>query len=129
MSTDPLIRLAKLRIVKASADIEVQISNLPGGGPAVEILRRLRDRAAESLAALIIADAEKPGDVRHLQNEVKRYDEWIGWLREIVSEGIAYDKEFTEAERNEIIDLLTETPEGQRQAIELGLVDEIPHDA
>lgn len=129
MSEDPLIRIAKLRIVKASADIEVQLTAVRGGGPCVEILRRLRDRAAESLAALAIADADNPNVIRTLQNEVKRYDEWVGWLREIIGEGIAYDQEFTEKEREDILDLLTKTPDGQQQAIELGLVDDIPRDA
>lgn len=129
MSTDPLVRIAKLRIIKASADLEVQLSAVSGGGPAVEILRRLRDRAAESLAALAVVDPAKTEDVRTLQNEVKRYDEWVGWLREIISEGIAYDKQFTDEERSEMTDLLTSTEDGERQAIELGLIDDIPRDS
>ncbi len=127
--TDPLYRLSMLRIIKASQDLEKQLSTVAGGGPSVEILRRLRDKAAESLAALVIVDAEDPRSIRELQNEVKRYDEWVGWLREIISEGIMYDKKFTEDERNEMIDLLTASPEGERQAIELGLIDDIPRDA
>lgn len=123
MSNDPIVRLAKLRIIKASADLEVQLSERNGGGPAIEIMRRLRDRAAESLAALAICDAEDCSAVRTLQNEVKRYDEWVAWLREIISEGIAYDQEMNEAEREDMLDLLTATPEGQQQAVELGLLN------
>lgn len=123
MSNDPIVRLAKLRIIKASADLEVQLSERNGGGPAIEILRRLRDRAAESLAALAICDAEDGRAIRTLQNEVKRYDEWIAWIREIISEGMAYDQEMNEAEREDMLDLLTATAEGQQQAVELGLVN------
>lgn len=123
MPIDPIVRLAKLRIIKASADLEVQLSERNGGGPAIEIMRRLRDRAAESLAALAICDAEDKGAIRTLQNEVKRYDEWVAWLREIISEGIAYDQEMNEAEREDMLDLLTATPEGQQQAVELGLLN------
>lgn len=122
MSTDPLVRLAHQRIIKASADLEVQISSVKGGGPSIEILRRLRDRAAESLAALATVDAEEPKAIRLLQNEVKRYDEWLAWLRDIIAEGIAYDREFTEQERNELLEFLTTTADGEQQAIELGLV-------
>lgn len=112
-----------------SAELEVQLSSVPGGGPSVEVLRRLRERAAESLAALVIVDAEDPKAIRLLQNEVKRYDEWIAWLREIISEGITYDKQFTDDERNEIIDMLAASPDGQRELIELGLIPDVAQDA
>lgn len=129
MSADPIERIAKLRIIKASAELEVQISQRVGSAPALEILRRLRDRAAESLVALATCNTEDPKEIRLLQNEVKRYDEWVGWLREIISEGVAYDAEFTAADREEMLDLLTQSPEGEQEAIALGLVDQVPRDA
>lgn len=129
MSADHLTRLAKQRIVKLSADIEVQLSDKRGGAVAIEILRRLHDRAAESLAALIICDATDPKAVLILQNEVKRYDEWLGWLREIVTEGVAYDKAFTDEDREEMLDFLAQRPDGERTAQALGLVDAQPVDA
>lgn len=125
---DPLVQLAQQRIVKASADLEVQLSQLTGGGPAIEILKLLREKAAESLACLVIVDAEDPKAIRTLQNEVKRYDEWIAWLRQIISEGRAIDAQTTVDEREELLDLLTQTPEGIQEAIDLGLVDDIPRD-
>lgn len=130
MSDDPIVRLAKLRIIKASADLEFQLSQAHGGGPSIEILRRLQDRAAESLAALAFVDFVTERDKAIvLQNDVKRYDEWFGCLRDIITEGVAYDKEFTDADRRETIDMLTSTIEGAQQAIDLGLVDEVPRDA
>lgn len=123
MAQDPILRLAKLRAIKASADLEVQLSNRTGSAPTIEILRLLRDRAAESLAALAVANPEKPEVIRVLQNEVMKYDEWVAWMKEVISTGITYDKEFTEEERDETLDMLMTTPEGQRQAIELGLID------
>jgi hypothetical protein len=126
---DPIVRLARQRIVKACMDLEVQISSVKGGGPCVEILRVLQERSAESLAALAIVDAEDPKAIRTLQNEVKRYDEWFGAIRDIISQAKIYEAEFTEDDRNELLDLLIETPEGQQQAIDMGLVDEIPRDA
>lgn len=129
MSTDPIERIAKLRIVKLSAELEVQMSSLPGGGPCIEILRRLRDRAAESLAALAVCDTDDPKIIRALQNEVKRYDEWVAWMREIIAEGIQYDAEISAEERNELLDLLARSTDGLREAVELGLVDAVPRDA
>jgi hypothetical protein len=126
---DPIVRLARQHVVKASMDLEVQIAAVKGGGPCVEILRRLKDRAAESLAGLAIVDASKVDDVRTLQNEVKRYDEWFCAMRDIVSEAKIYEKEFTQDDRDELLDILVTTPEGQQQAIDMGLMDEIPQDA
>lgn len=127
--TDPLFRMAKQRIVKVSADLEVQIAAVPGGGPCVEILRRLQDRAAESLAVLATADFTQVKEIVALQNEVKRYDEWLGWMRDIIHEGKAYDRQFTEDDRKELLDMLMGSEEGMQQAVELGLIDDIPRDA
>jgi hypothetical protein len=127
VSADPIVRIARQRIIRLSAELEVELANLPhGGGPSLEILRRLRDRAAESLAALPFLNVYDEADrlkIVTLQNEVKRYDEWVGWWREIVSSGITYDKEMSQEEREELVDLLSQSAEGQRELVELGLVD------
>lgn len=123
MSNDPVIRLAKLRIIKLSADLEVQLASHTGSAPAIEILHRLQDRAAESLAALAICDTEDPRQIRLLQNEVKRYDEWVADLRAIITEGDAYDHELSAEDRQEMLDLLMQTSEGEQEAIAMGLID------
>lgn len=126
---DPIVRLARLRIIKLSVDLDRQLANRRDCAPVLEILRRLQDRAADSLAALAICDTEDPKAIRLLQNEVKRYDEWVAWLRQIMSEGVDYDKEISAEERDEMIDMLTQTPEGAREAMELGLIDLEQRDA
>lgn len=126
---DPIVRLARLRIIKLSHDLHVQLANKRDCAPVLEILHRLQERAAESLASLAICDTEDPKAIRLLQNEVKRYDEWVGWLREIMSEGVDYDKEISAEDRDEMIDMLTQTPEGAREAMELGLINLDQHDA
>jgi hypothetical protein len=85
LPADPIVRLAKLRIIKASADLEVQLATRNGSAPAIHILMCLRERAAESLAALATCDTENPQAIRILQNEVKRYDEWVIWMRELIA--------------------------------------------
>lgn len=129
MADDPILRLSRLRIIKASADLEVQIATKSGSAPTLEILRRLRERAAESLQLLAFLNFHDPQDIIKaitLQNEIKRYDEWVAWMGEIISEGKAYDQQFSDAEREEFLDVLVSTPEGQQEAISLGLVDAIP---
>jgi len=132
MSTDPVLSIARQRIIKISADLEVQLAERNGSAPAIEILRRLRERAAESLAALAFLNLDDPNEIvkaKTLQNEVKRYDEWLGWMKEIIAEGIAYDRDMRDEEREEMLDLLTQTQEGREQAIELGLIADIPRDS
>lgn len=122
-SYDALVRLAEVRIVKASADLEVQLSRREDGSPALHILRELRARAAESLAALVSVDPEDPKAIRDLQNEVKRYDEWLVWMKELIAEGKSVDDKMQEEEREELFELLMLTDEGQQEAIRLGLVN------
>lgn len=119
---DPIVRLAHLRIIKLSHDLDRQLANRRDCAPVLEILHRLQARAAESLASLAICDTEDPKAIRLLQNEVKRYDEWVGWLRDIINEGVVLEKEISDAEREELLDVLTQTPEGVREAQELGLI-------
>ena len=120
---DQINRLAKMRIITASRELDAQLSKKRGCSPVLEILRRLRARAAESLEALAFINAYDSEKIKLLQNEVKRYDEWVEWLRDIVSEGLEYDQQITDSEREELLDVLVQSPEGQQEAIELGLID------
>jgi DNA polymerase III alpha subunit len=125
---DPLMLLARQRIISLSAELEVQLTDRRGSAPVVEIITRLRERAAESLAALATVDlfSEKGrAEAVTFQNEVKRYDEFFGEIRRIVSEGIQLDQQARETEREQTLDMLQQRPDGERIAIELGLVDGI----
>jgi hypothetical protein len=136
MSTDPLINLtsdliAKQKIITASASLEVELSERNGGGPTIEILRVLKARAAESLVALVsvnFCDPKERVKAITLQNEVKRYDEFIGCIRDIISEGRRLDAEMNEEEREELLDVLVQTEEGRAEAVALGLINENPRD-
>lgn len=122
MAEDQLQRLAKLHIIKVSMELEAEFVT-KGEAPCLEILHRIQDRAAQSLMALALCDSEDPKQIRLLQNEVKRYDEFVQFMKEIIDEGRAADKELSHEEREELLDTLETTPEGQEQAIDLGLVN------
>ena len=122
MSDDPIVRLAKLRLISDSADIEAQLNNTQGCRPILSVLVKARNEAAGALAGLAFIDAGKPEDVRDLQNIVIRYDDLIKWFKSIIDDGLEYDREITAEDREEMIDLLSQTLEGQREAEELGLV-------
>lgn len=129
---DPIIRFAKLRMVRHWHSLETALRKRDGGDIALEILYRLYDRMAESLGAICFLNVYDPKDQLKyvaLSNEIKRYDEWLNAMRDIVLEGRAYDREIGDAEREDLLDLLMQTPEGQREAIDLGLIDPGPRDA
>lgn len=124
---DPVLRLARQRIVRLSAEIEAELRSRQFHGPMLEILHRLRERAAESLAILAFSNLDDPAgliEAKTLQNEVKRYDEMIGLMRDILHEGRDYDSEISAEEREELADMLMMSEEGRQEAVALGLVDD-----
>ena len=60
--------------------------------------------------------------MRTLQNQVSKYDEFVVWCRKLVEEGLEYDREVTAEEREEMLELLGQSPAGLQEAIDLGLV-------
>lgn len=129
---DPILRLAQQRIVSASADIEVQLISKNGCRPVLLVLLKARNEAAIALARLAdLPEGATIEEVRTLQHEVKRYADILEWFRDVVREGISLDREISNEDREEMVELLTQTPEGQEEAIELGLVERNPnaHDA
>jgi hypothetical protein len=128
---DPIMRLAKLRVINLSREIEVDIkarlTNGRSSSALLEILQTLRARAAESMVGLAIASTEQ--EIRTLQWEVKRYDEFFGELRNILLKGIEHEREISADERQELTDLLLQTPEGEYFAKEMGLIDTSMEDA
>lgn len=132
MSTeDPIFNLARLRILRLSAELEVELSGKDYAGPTIEILQRLQARAAESLQALVFCNllTEKGRDeALTLQNEVKRYDEWFVAIKAIINEGKVIDQQLKEDEHEDTLEILTQTEEGRAEAVALGLIEDHPKD-
>lgn len=125
MPDDPIFRLAKLRAIRDCQEIENQLSGVHGARPVVTILHKAKMLAAEAMTALAAADAEEPKIIRALQNKILLYDELCNFVKEIIAAGMEYDREITVEDREELLDSLWDSPEGEREAIELGLID--PH--
>lgn len=120
---DILTRLAKVRVIAMSEQLETLLADKRGGNIVVEVVNRLRNRAAESMTALATCDFTDSRKVATHQNEIKRYDEFFGCLRDIVQEGLQHDRELSDQDREDMIDILVNTAEGQREAQELGLLN------
>lgn len=70
--------------IAAMDAIEAQIIQ---GGPILALLGRAQTGAAHAMLALVDADADDPGEIRKLQNEVKRFREITEWVIETVAAG------------------------------------------
>lgn len=123
---DVILELAKKRAIADSVEIEAQFSLTEGCRPLLNVLHRARGEAAEALAALAVVEFDDQQAIKHLQNHIARFRDLVGWLSKIVTEGIESDTEISDAEREELIEALVGTPEGQQQAIDLGYLEGVP---
>ncbi|MEN3385241.1 MAG: hypothetical protein V7608_5285 [Hyphomicrobiales bacterium] len=87
MIDDDVLQIAALELlVEASAAVEVGLDH-PDMTPIKAILALAREEAASALRALIAIDPTQTAEIRRLQNEARRYDSLVAWLRKIVGDG------------------------------------------
>lgn len=118
---DALTRVAERALILAYADIEAQLRE--GSGPLLEIWKRWRQNAVESLHELVLLNVYNPQDrikiVTH-QNEIKRYVEYANALRDIHIEGCQTEKRLTAEDRLDLVELIKGMPAEERAMIDLG---------
>lgn len=130
--SDPVTLVAKQRIVRLSADIEVQLLNK--SSVLVQVLMKARDEAADATVALVNVRYDQSDEIRNLQNTILRFDSLVRWLKDIVAKGFEYDREINDDEREELADMLAFVPDGggaldADEALEAGTMERIPFDA
>jgi hypothetical protein len=87
MIDDDVLQIAALELlVEASAAVEVGLDH-PDMTPIKAILALAREDAASALRSLIAIDPTQTAEIRRLQNEARRYDSLVAWLRKIVGDG------------------------------------------
>lgn len=122
---DPLVRLASRAMLRAASDrvdIEMQLAGNVAFRPIATMLVMARDEAAEAMAALVLADAESPKEIRELQNKVLRFDDLVAWTNRIIAAG----KDAEHLSNEEVEDVkqyLVDTGQDE-EARQLGLTDE-----
>jgi hypothetical protein len=120
-------RLAYQRAVSVSIELEAQLDKGPMFTPLKAILGKAKQQATAAMVALVMADATLPSLITGLQNEVRRYDDLVTWLAEIIEEGRAAEQYFKEQDADEFAEILT-TDEGRLEANALGIHPQ-DHDA
>jgi hypothetical protein len=123
MTNDPLVNAALARDLAVSADLLAQIELERGTRPVLLLLMRARQDGIAAMTSLVTANPADTKDIYRLQNEVKRFDDLIRWSLEVISLGEAADKAFSLDDQEAIKSLLS-TPEGRREAAELGITTE-----
>lgn len=88
MSNDPLHEVAWLELqVDAAAALEVTFAHDPDLTPIQAVLARARSEAASALQQLVCVDPLHTEEIRRLQNEARRYESLVGWLKEVMDGG------------------------------------------
>ncbi len=94
---DPLLRLARdkvlLRQISDYADVTVQLNKSAAFRPIVTMLARARDEAAIAMVGLVVVSPTDTNEIMRLQNEARRFDDFVKWVRKIIAEGTDADKE------------------------------------
>src|SRR5258708_30601939 len=89
MLEDPVMRLAELRIIEDSADIEAQLANTSGCRPILSMLIMARAEASEAIYALYRTDPEDAKAIRALPNDIARHHNMLRWIHQILPPGPA----------------------------------------
>ncbi len=113
-------RLADLRAIARSAELEIQFDKQAGLSPMLAVLVKARNQAALAMNSLVYADPADVTLIRGYQNEVRRYDDLVAWCQEIFNEGNEADARITEDDRAELSNLIL-SPEIAAEARALGV--------
>lgn len=108
---EQLIRLANKQLIRASAEIEAELTS-KGHSYLVVLYARFRDNAAEALAALAFIDPQKADDIRTLQTDLLIFDRFCKEMLAVVAEGIQLDALEMEQARMEATDMMIEQTQG-----------------
>ena len=113
MTTDPIGRIADLRLLENSADLIVQLEKGTGTRPILNLLNKARKRAVNANIQLVIADADDTATIRKLQAEIALYDDMVTACKEIVADGQDAEARINEIDREELQSVIM-TPEQRR---------------
>jgi hypothetical protein len=101
MSEEPAsYKLALLRASALSIQIEAELTSRKSEALLV-FLHDAKEQAAKALVALAEVDADDPAAIRKLQNEVRRFDDMVGWMKQRLLEGPEAERELNELQRQE----------------------------
>jgi hypothetical protein len=120
--TEPLEAIAVAQMFAISMELETQLAATNGLRPVMAMLQLAKIEAAAALVALVNIPPTEGERIREKQYEVRRFEQLCDWIKQVIQKGLEADKLLTEKEREELLDILVETEEGEEDAVEMGLV-------
>jgi hypothetical protein len=99
----PAQRLAAERAFRLSIDVEVQITEKAKSEPLQIVLLSAREQAAKAIVALVDVDPHDAPAVRGLQNEVRRYEDFVRWLQQMLTDGFEAQQALSEDAREALV--------------------------
>jgi len=128
MSGDAIFGIANKLLIQSSMDVDRQLADIDGARPVVAMLMKARKEAAESVRPLIDCDATDATKIRELQGKLRRYDDLVRWLQEIVTHGMFLKGLIDDEDRQELVELLQPASDleyfGQVEEVEDGDADQ-----
>lgn len=95
-------RTANEALVRLASEAELEIFHAKTTGALMAVLYKARQDALQNLVGLVSVDPAKTEDVRKLQNEVQRFIDLLGYVRELLHAGDEAMKEL-EPEQQELV--------------------------
>lgn len=117
MDQSALYKLALRRDVELSAKVEVELTSTLRSEPLLVVLNAAKESAAEALVDLVHINAADQAEVRRLQNEVRRFDELVKWLHELLIAGPEAERQLNDLQMQEARGLVID----EQTAAQLGL--------
>lgn len=122
MNQDAIERLALDRMVRQSAELEVQLDLSAKTQPVIAMLALARRHAAAAMFQLVMVDPSQAEAVRSLQNEVRRYDDLVEFVKHVITAGKEADNKLSNDEKAEFASIFA-SPETRAEIDALGLGD------
>lgn len=114
---DSAYKLALQRDLTLSAHVEVELTSKLKSEPLLVVINHAKEQAATALVALATVDPENPAEIRRLQNEVRRFDDLVSWLRELLIAGPEAERQLSDMQMQEARGLVID----EETAEQLGL--------
>jgi hypothetical protein len=98
---EPIYKIALQRDLTLSAHAEVELTSKIKSEPLLVVISAAKEQAAAALVGLVSVDPEDHAEIRRLQNEVRRFDDLVKWLRELLIAGPEAERLLSEMQMQE----------------------------
>ncbi len=101
-----VFELAADALIRASLSIDHQLTQSADTQPVAVMLEIARKEAAGAILPLVQCDPTDATQIRELQGKIRRYQDMVRWLSDIVTSGMWLKARVEEAERESLINIL-----------------------